>query len=187
MVYLSDICNFIHKYAFKNKDYYVIKLSVIGGIKLLKVRDTIVAGALAGWMGNVVKEALTWTFYLMGWTRYTFVHIAAGFYYSAENLNAPLSLVTGAITDWTIATTFGVMLLLILRYTGTDYAVFKGIAFGSLFYVLAFGIGMALDITRATLVTPLPDFLLLMAHLVIGGVAGWALEKYFKQAVKHKF
>ncbi|HHX76730.1 MAG TPA: hypothetical protein GX697_00045, partial [Firmicutes bacterium] len=113
-------------------------------------------------------------------------HIAAGFYYSAENLNAPLSMVTGYITDWTIAAVFGIILLLILRKTGTDYAIFKGVGYGSLFYVVAFGIGMALDITRATLVTPLPDFLLLMVHLVIGGVTGWVLEKYFKQAVKQE-
>jgi hypothetical protein len=150
---------------------------------MIKVKDTIVAGVLAGWMGNVVKETLTWSFHFMGWVRYTFVHIAAGFYYSVENLNAPLSLVTGAITDWTIAGTFGTMLLLLLRYTGVDYAIFKGIGFGALVYVITFGIGMAMDITRASLLTPLPDFLLLMSHLAIGGVSGWALGKYFSPVI----
>ncbi|NLM46886.1 MAG: hypothetical protein GX200_08810 [Firmicutes bacterium] len=150
---------------------------------MLKIRDTIIAGCLAGWIGNVVKEAMVWTFYFLGWIRYSFVHIAAGFYYSAENLAAPLSLVTGAITDWTIAAYFGTLLLLVLRFTGTDYAIIKGIAYGSLFYFIAFGIGMALNLSRATLVTPLPDFLLLLTHLVMGGVTGWALEKYFSQAI----
>jgi len=102
---------------------------------MLKVKDTIIAGVLAGWMGNVVKETLTWSFYFMGWVSYTFVHIASGFYYSKENIDAPFSLVTGAITDWTIAGTFGVVLLYLLRYTGSDYAVFKGIGLGSLVYI----------------------------------------------------
>jgi hypothetical protein len=150
---------------------------------LSRINDTIIAGALAGWTGNIVKEILTWFFYSMGWVRYTFVHIAAGFYYSAENLGAPLSLVTGILTDWIIAGTFGVLALLMLRYTGTDYAILKGIAFGGLVYVITFGVGMALDITRATLVTPLPDFLLLLAHFAIGAVTGWALERYFSRAV----
>ncbi len=150
---------------------------------VVKTTDTILAGALAGWMGNIAKEILTWTFHFLGWVRYTFVHIAAGFYYSVENLDAPLSLVTGAITDWTIAAVFGILLLHILRYTGTDYAVFKGIAFGSLVYIITFGIGMAMDITRATLITPLPDFLLLMAHLLIGAVTAWALRRFFSQAI----
>ncbi|KJS23604.1 MAG: hypothetical protein VR72_00375 [Clostridiaceae bacterium BRH_c20a] len=153
---------------------------------MFKVKDTIIAGILAGWMGNVVKEVLTWSFYLMGWVRYTFVHIAAGFYYSKENIDAPFSLVTGVITDWTIAGTFGVILLYLLRYTGSDYAIFKGIGLGSLVYVITFGIGMALDITRATLITPLPDFLLIMSHLTIGGVSGWALEKHFGNIVSLK-
>lgn len=152
----------------------------------MKIKDTIVAGVLAGWIGNVVKETLTWLFHFMGWVRYTFVHISAGFYYSIDNLNAPLSLVTGAITDWTIAGTFGTFLLLLLRYTGIDYAIFKGIGFGALVYIITFGIGMAMDITRASLLTPLPDFLLLMSHLAIGGVSGWALQKYFSQAVKEQ-
>ncbi|HOP69068.1 MAG: hypothetical protein WBK48_01440 [Dethiobacteria bacterium] len=151
-----------------------------------RIRDSILAGALAGWLGNVPKEIMTWSFHFLGWIKYTFVHIASGFYYSAENLGAPLSLLTGAITDWVIAGAFGVMLLFILRYTGTDYAVFKGMGFGAVFYILAFGIGMALDISRATLVTPLPDFLLLMAHFVIGGVSGWALKRYFSEAVRPK-
>ncbi|HOL17609.1 MAG TPA: hypothetical protein PLY40_04910 [Bacillota bacterium] len=122
---------------------------------------------------------------MLGWIRYTFAHIAAGFYYSAENLDAPLSLVTGMITDWTIAAIFGVLLLLLLRFTGVDYNIFKGIGFGATFYIVAFGIGMALDISRATLVTPLPDFLLLLSHLVIGAVTGWALRKFFLPAILH--
>lgn len=69
------------------------------------------------------------------------------------------------------------LLLLLLRLTGEDYAIVKGIGFGSLVYVITFGIGMALDISRATLITPLPDFLLLLAHLAIGGVSGWALNR----------
>ncbi len=149
-----------------------------------KIKDTIIAGALAGWTGNLVKEILTWFFYAMGWVKYTFVHIAAGFYYSAENLDAPLSLVTGFLTDWIIATSFGVAALLMLRYTGTDYAIIKGTAFGGLVYVITFGAGMALDVTRATLVTPLPDFLLILSHFAIGAVTGWTLERYFSHAVR---
>jgi hypothetical protein len=148
-----------------------------------KTKDTIVAGVLAGWMGNIVKEIITWFFHFMGWVRYTFVHISAGFYYSTENIDSPLSLVTGVITDWTIAGTFGVVLLCLLRLTGSDYAVFKGIGLGALVFVITFGIGMAMDITRATLVTPLPDFLLLMSHIILGAITGWALGKYFTHSV----
>jgi len=150
---------------------------------MFKTKDSIVAGVLAGWTGNVVKEAMTWSFHFMGWVRYTFVHISAGFYYSQENIDAPLSFLTGFITDWTIAGTFGVVLLYLLRFTGSDYALFKGIGLGALVYIITFGIGMAMDITRATLITPLPDFLLLLSHLGIGSVSGWVLGKYFKQVV----
>ncbi len=38
---------------------------------------------------------------------------------------------------------------------------------------------MALNITRATLLTPLPDTLLLLTLLTIGGITGWSLRRYF--------
>ncbi|NLZ39163.1 MAG: hypothetical protein GX893_06105 [Firmicutes bacterium] len=152
---------------------------------MLKTKDLFLAGFLAGWAGNIVKEIMTCFFYFMGWVKYTFVHIAAGIYYSLENIDAPFSLVTGAITDWAFAGAFGVLLALLLRYFGPAYAVFKGIALGALVYALAFGVGMALDITRVSLTTPLPDFLLLLSHLALGAVSGWVLEKYYQEAIKH--
>ncbi|NLZ94175.1 MAG: hypothetical protein GX922_09250 [Firmicutes bacterium] len=151
---------------------------------MLKTKDLFLAGFIAGWAGNIAKELLSWSFYLLGWVKYTCTHIAAGVYYNLESIDAPLALLIGAFTDWTLAGTFGVVLALLLRYFGSDYAIFKGTALGALWYTLAFGAGMTLKITRVSLTSPLPDSLLLLSHLIIGAVSGWVLEKYYQEAIR---
>ena len=55
---------------------------------MTKVRDTVIAGLLAGWAGNIAKEIMVWTFYFLGWTKY--VSPMYRIYYSAI-ATAPVS------------------------------------------------------------------------------------------------
>ena len=70
-------------------------------------KDWIIFGVLAGFVGNIVKEALAWILYAFGWVRYTFVHIGAGYFVDAEFIDNPVSLLTGFIADWVVAGTIG--------------------------------------------------------------------------------
>jgi len=141
-------------------------------------KDWIIFGVLAGFVGNIVKEALAWILYAFGWVRYTFVHIGAGYFVDAEFIDNPVSLLTGFIADWVVAGTIGVIIVYLLRITGSDYAILKGAGIGAVTYLLFYGALMALDVTRASLLTPLPNLLLFFPHLLYGGIAGWFAEKY---------
>lgn len=140
--------------------------------------DSIVTGALAGLLGNLAKEAVVWPLHLLGWVRYTFVHIAAGYYVDAKMIDNPVSLAAGFITDFTIAAFFGVVLLYVLKFTGKDYAILKGVGFGLFTYIIFYGLLMALDVTRASLLTPLPNLLLFIPHVIFGGLAAYLLERF---------
>lgn len=141
-------------------------------------KDTIVLGSIAGFIGNVFKEALAWTFHLLGYLRYTFVHIAAGTFVPEEFIDNPVSLAAGFIADYIIAGTIGVITLFIVRLTGNDYPIYKSIGFSSLLYVVLYGALMALDYTRASLLTPLPNLLQFFPHVVFGAVMGLVIKKY---------
>ena len=141
-------------------------------------KDTIVFGSLAGFIGNIPKIIFTWILHFLGYDRYTFIHIAAGFFVPAKYLDKPLSLMIGVISDFIMAGLFGVVLLLIMRKTGSDFPILKGVGFSAVIYLFIYGMLMALDITRASLLTPLPNLLLLFPHLILGIVSAWFIKYY---------
>lgn len=146
-------------------------------------KDTIILGTIAGFIGNIFKEVLSWIFYFLGYLRYTFVHIAAGTLISKEFLDNPISLAVGFIADFILAGTVGVFTLLLIRRTGNDYPIYKSIIFSLLLYVIVFGALMSLNITKISLQTPLPNFLQLFPHLFFGLGMGLIIKKYNKTRV----
>lgn len=133
----------------------------------IKLRDSIIFGALAGLVGNIPKTVIAWIFHYFGSLRYTFIHIADGYFVDARFIDNPVSLLTGFIADYVNAGFFGVIMYFMLRKTGTDYAELKGVFFGAFLYLIFYGSFMALDITRASLLTPLPNLLLFFPILFI--------------------
>lgn len=142
------------------------------------IKDTIMIGAIAGLIGNIPKTILAWLFHIFGYLRYTFIHIAAGYFVPADFIDNPVSLVTGLIADFTMSAFFGFIMCLMLHKYGTDYAVLKGVGFGAFLYMIFYGAFMALDITRASLLTPLPNLLLFFPHIIYGGLTCWIIKKY---------
>lgn len=141
-------------------------------------KDTIIFGAIAGILGNIPKTILAWIFHYFGLLKYTFAHIAAGYFVPAKFLDNHISLLTGFIADYTTAALFGFIMYLMLRKFGTDYAEFKGIGFGAVLYLIFYGAFMALDITRASLITPLPNLILFFPHILYGAVTCWIIKHY---------
>lgn len=144
-------------------------------------KDTIITGAIAGLLGNIPKTILAWLFHYLGFLRYTFIHIAAGYFVPAKYIDNYVSLLTGFIADYTMAAFFGFIMYLMLQKFGTDYAVFKGAGFGAFLYLVFYGAFMALDITRASLLTPLPNLLLFFPHVLYGGLTCWLLKNGLPQ------
>ncbi len=141
-------------------------------------RDILIFGIIAGFIGNIPKLIITQVFHYFGWVKYGFIHIAAGYFVSKEYIFEPLSLATGILTDFFTAGLMGVLFLYIIRKTDNDYPVIKSLIMGVSVYIVLFGTFMALDLTRASLLTPLPNFLLIIPHTVLGLVVGIIIERY---------
>lgn len=141
-------------------------------------KDSIVFGAVAGFLGNIAKELIVWPMHFLGYVRYTFVHIAAGYFVPAEFIDNPVSLTIGFIADWVMAALIGILMLQLVRRTGHDYVLFKAIGFSAAVYLFLYGALMALDVTRASLLTPLPNLLLFFPHIALGAASGWFIERF---------
>lgn len=112
----------------------------------------------------------------MGWTRYNFGQIAAGYFVKEEVVSNSIAVVTGYIADYILAMLLGVVIVYVFRIMGRDYAVFKGLLFGGISYIFLYGVAMALNFTRVSLLTPLPNLVLLVPHVVFGATAAWAVK-----------
>lgn len=146
--------------------------------RLKWINDTIIFGAIAGLLGNVPKTIIAWILHYFGLLRYTFIHIAAGYFVDKKFIDNPVSLLTGFIADYTNAAFFGVIMYYLLQKTGVDYAELKGLGFGAFLYLIFYGAFMALNITRASLLTPLPNLLLFFPHIIYGLLTCWIIKKY---------
>jgi len=144
--------------------------------KLLE--DKVMLGILAGFFGNIPKEIISWIFHSIGYLRYTFVHIAAGAFVPQEFIDNPVSLATGIVADWIMVGIIGTLTVYFIEFTDDNYPIIKSIFLSSAFYIILYGALMALDVTRASLLTPLPNLLLYIPHLAMGSGIGWFIKKY---------
>ena len=140
--------------------------------------DPIMMGAVAGLIANILKAVGSWSFHLMGWLQYTTSHIGAGYFVGLEFINEPVALAIGIIVDFTIAAFLGVILYQLLKFSGRDYAIWKGVGLSLFFYISLAGISLSADLTRVTLLTPLPNLMLIITHIIFGVTAGWILGRY---------
>ena len=97
---------------------------------------------------------------------------------SVEFIDDPVSLAIGSIADFTMAAFLGFIMNLMLKKYGNDFAVLKGMGFGTFLYIILYGAFMDLNITRASLLTPLPNLLLFFPHILYGGVTCWLIRRY---------
>lgn len=142
------------------------------------LKDDVILGVLAGFAGNILKEIISWLFYFSGYLKYTFVHIAAGTFVSKEYIDSPVSLATGVISDWIMVAVIGVLSVYLIRFTGNCFPVIKSILLSSFFYIILYGVLMAFNATHVSMLTPLPNLLLFIPHLTLGGGIGWFVSRY---------
>lgn len=141
-------------------------------------KDSLVFGGLAGVIGNIFKEAITWGLYFGRVLNYTFVHFCAGVVINpASQIKDPISIIIGIIIDYTVAASFSVAMYLIMRKTGTDHWLLKSLFFGMMVFIICYGIlRPAISIKIES--PPLVALMYLIPNLAYGVGTCWFLNKY---------
>jgi hypothetical protein len=95
-------------------------------------KNAFIISTMAGIVGNLAKEIISWIFYFLGLVEYAFCHLCAGIFIDPHQLRALLAVLIGMFMDYTIATFFGLICFCIYRMTGGGYHLLRGIAYGGL-------------------------------------------------------
>lgn len=145
------------------------------------MKDTVFAGGIAGLAGGTVGIIFSHTMFILGFTPISSLHLAAALVLKdIMNLGTAdiiIALAAHLLTAWA----FGVILLIIFRYTGRDHYVFKGIGFGMVTCLILHSYLLPLLRRDLALTNVAPEsIVMLMTHGIIGLVAAIVLVNYSK-------
>lgn len=152
----------------------------LGGIIL---KDYIVFGSMAGAIGGAVGLIFSYIMFLLGFTPLSSIHLAA----TLVTIDV-LNLTTGGIifslvTHFAVASQFGILLLYILKSSGKDFWIFKGISIGAIFCLVAHSYLIPLmrtDPLVRGLIFNAPSFgTMITTHSLIGLITAFIIVKYY--------
>jgi|Deesub1362A_J573_1020465.scaffolds.fasta_scaffold00029_152 hypothetical protein len=144
------------------------------------MRDTVVVGAVAGFIGGVVMLAINLILFVGGVIALSQLHQGArAVLPPGAALGTAPALALGLVVTLLLAIILGVVGVYLLRATGRDYAWFKGLLFGGAVWVLVYGLLGPLLIPMPIL---RPDLLtsasFLVSHLAYGLVTFLVAAQY---------
>ena len=96
----------------------------------LKIKDPIILGIAAGLGGTLVKYLGNLVSRELGITNTSYQEIGAGIYMSARKARTPMGMVAGLFADAALGAGLGVGYIYVLKYTGKDHALIKGVGYG---------------------------------------------------------
>ncbi len=147
--------------------------------------DRVVAGSMAGMASGFLTGAISNIMYLLGVCTLSMNAIGGGmFTREMLSVNAPLSWqLLGWVTHLIVSSMFGVILVYILVFTGRDYAILKGLLFGSAAWFVAISLVSPLAGFVPRNANPVDLFIMLGYHVLFGVFAAWLLVRYAEPAL----
>lgn len=134
----------------------------------MKIKDRLIAGAIAGLGANLVKIAIEQTAVKMGLSKETGAKRAAGFFITARKFNTPQGKVLGFLADSTIAGFLGVFSSYLLTFTGKDYALLKGAAVGNISWSSMYGVLAQMGASKIKSNDPMTFLTSFISHTAFG-------------------
>lgn len=96
--------------------------------------DTIVRGSIAEFIATIVYGVINWILFLLGALPSTLTHYAAVFLTPPGTAISTLTLFLGLVGNIMAGSLSGVILAYLLKWTGYDYSLIKGIGLSVVFW-----------------------------------------------------
>lgn len=138
-----------------------------------KMKDSITIGLLGGLVGAIFMDISNLLIFKAGKTETLYGHIAGGLFVAPFRTKQPKNFILGELTHLGIGSIFGIPLICILKKTGKDHHLIKGvfismISLGSLILGQGLGILKKFGLTKTF-------YSAIWNHLVYGLVSAQAI------------
>lgn len=143
------------------------------------LKDQILAATVAGMIATPFKTGINLILWKSGVVEYFYLHIAASALLLPQDVETPLGLVTGFIIDIITGGSMGILIILTLKYFGTDYWWYKGLVIGNLIWLWGLGIFINWGAARIIPTDPLFRITSLIEHQIFGLVATYLIVRWY--------
>jgi hypothetical protein len=151
-----------------------------------KIKDPIILGAVAGFIGNCAKTAGSlFNRHVLHKSSTTYAEIAGGLFMTEKERRTKTGRFVGETADFLLGSLLGIPLVYLLRYTGKDKAAVKGAGYGHFAWIVLHGtIGRMMGNKKG--VFPLDaktNMSALINHTWYGLVTGFLIKKLGDQSL----
>jgi hypothetical protein len=149
------------------------------------MRDTITIGTIAGSISTITITLFTWILRLLGFNFISIWETAANIILNKGLIHEPVGYFIGMVAHFTLGAIFGIMLAYMLRLTGKDFYILKGIGLGALFWLGSIGFFMhLLNIQIQGRNSPISNIIVVIEFHIMGIVTSSIIKKYGKFKIK---
>lgn len=146
---------------------------------MLKIRDTITIGSIAGIIATIVFILVNYIFKLLGYQFTSTWEATADIFLSNNLVHTPLGNIIGILGQYVIGASGGIIIAYILKFTGYDYYIIKGLGIGAVYWVLGVGIiGNIINLTPQFADEPVTNFLIILDLVIYGIISSLIITKY---------
>ena len=147
------------------------------------MKDSIVQITVIGLIGALIMNSVIYVLQILGINVLAPWILAANVFLLPELATTPLGVIIGLIGTVGLSIASAMIILLILNWTGYDYAILKGIVGTNAFSFLTMGLFMPLlNIAPEVRTQPLTNIIALAVLTITGAILG-ALFKRFAETV----
>lgn len=137
---------------------------------MVKIKDRILLGFVAGLGGNAVKTAIGKLARKLNWSEFNGTEKAAGMLLPAHKVTTPGGKLVGYIADNVIAGMLGVATVYMLSVAGKDRAALKGALSGQVMWSVLYGVFSTLGATKVYPPAPKTVLTEFAGHTAYGAV-----------------
>ncbi|EEG76034.1 hypothetical protein [Dethiobacter alkaliphilus] len=143
------------------------------------MKDSVVQITVFGIIGTVIINALIYALQVMGVNVLAPWLISANVFLEPELAQTTLGIIIGLVGTGGLGIASAAIILLLLHWTGKDYAILKGIVGINAFSFITMGLFMPLlNIAPQVRADPLTNIVALSVLSVAGAIVGALLQQY---------
>lgn len=146
--------------------------------------DPVMVSFLGGALGTLADEVVHWSAFWLKIAKTTTGHYISQLIFPFQKVTFP-KLLMGELTHILAGATLGIAIIIILKVSGYDFSIIKGVGFGAVMWIVHVIVIPNLVAPRPYIFRPFNDAIVdMISHIVWGGITSWFIVHNLRKQSK---